>query len=134
MVKNNNMFKYSKAFSGFSVNDLQKAKEFYSQILGLDVADNPMGLIELQIEGCNNIIIYPKPDHVPATFTILNFPVDNIDEAVDKLTSNGVQFEQYGGNIQTDEKGICRSDRGPNIAWFKDPAGNILSIIEEKKF
>ena len=125
------MFKHSKAFSGFSVDDLQKAKEFYSETLGLTVVDNPMGLIELQIEDGTRIIVYPKPNHIPATFTILNFPVDNIDETVDKLTSLGVRFEQYDGNIRTDEKGICRSDRGPNIAWFKDPAGNILSVIEE---
>ncbi len=127
------MLKHSKAFSGFSVNDLQRAKEFYSKTLGLTVTDNPMGLIELQIEGSNNIIVYPKPDHTPATFTILNFPVDNIDKAVDELISLGVEFEQYGGNIQTDEKGICRSEQGPNIAWFKDPAGNILSVIEQKE-
>ncbi len=127
------MLKHSKAFSGFSVNDLQRAKEFYSKTLGLNVTDNPMGLIELQIEGSNNIIVYPKPDHTPATFTILNFPVDNIDKAVDELISLRVEFEQYGGNIQTDEKGICRSEQGPNIAWFKDPAGNILSVIEQKE-
>jgi predicted enzyme related to lactoylglutathione lyase len=126
------MFKHTKAFSGFSVDDLHKAKKFYSETLGLNVADNPMGLIELHIEGSNNIIVYPKPDHTPATFTILNFPVNNIDEAVDKLTALGVRFEQYGGNIPTDEKGICRSTDGPNIAWFKDPAGNILSVIEQK--
>ncbi len=127
------MLKHSKAFSGFSVNDLQQAKEFYSKTLGLNVTDNPMGLIELQIEGSNNIIVYPKADHTPATFTILNFPVDNIDKAVDELISLGVKFEQYGGDIQTDEKGICRSEQGPNIAWFKDPAGNILSVIEQKE-
>ena len=127
------MFKHTKAFSGFSVNDLQKAKKFYSETLGLTVVDNPMGLIELQIEGSNNIIIYPKPNHTPATFTILNFPVDNVDKAVDKLTSLGVQFEHYSGNIQTDEKGICRNPQGPAIAWFKDPAGNILSVIEGKQ-
>jgi catechol 2,3-dioxygenase-like lactoylglutathione lyase family enzyme len=125
------MFKHSKAFSGFSVDDLQKAKEFYSETLGLTVVDNPMGLNELHINDATRIIAYPKPNHVPATFTILNFPVDNIDETVDKLTSLGVQFEQYDGNIRTDEKGICRSDQGPSIAWFKDPAGNILSVIEE---
>ncbi len=126
------MFKHTKAFSGFSVDDVQKAKKFYSETLGLNVADNPMGLIELHIEGSNNIIVYPKPDHTPATFTILNFPVNNIDEAVDKLTALGVRFEQYGGNIPTDEKGICRSIMGPNIAWFKDPAGNTLSVIEQR--
>lgn len=126
------MFKHTKAFSGFSVDDLQKAKKFYGETLGLNVVDNPMGLIELHIEGSNNILVYPKPNHTPATFTILNFPVSNIDEAVDKLTSLGVQFEQYGGNIETDEKGICRNPQGPGIAWFKDPAGNILSVIEKK--
>ncbi len=127
------MFKHSKAFSGFSVNDLQKAKQFYAEILGLDVEDNPMGLIELKIEGGHNILVYPKPDHTPATFTILNFPVDDIDVAVDELTSKGVFFEQYTGEyIQTDEKGVCRNPGGPNIAWFKDPAGNILSIIQER--
>lgn len=127
------MFKHSKAFSGFSVDDLQKAKEFYSEILGLTVVDHPMGLIELHINDATRIIVYPKPDHIPATFTILNFPVDNIDETVDRLTSLGVRFEQYDGPIQTDEKGICRSDQGPTIAWFKDPAGNILSVIEEEE-
>lgn len=127
------MLKQSKAFSGFSVNDILKAKQFYSEILGLEVNDNPMGLIELNFEGGNHIIIYPKPNHVPATFTILNFPVTNIDEAVDELINKGIKFEQYEGPIKTDEKGICRSGgKGPNIAWFKDPAGNILSLIEEK--
>lgn len=127
------MLKLSKAFSGFSVNDIQKAKQFYSEILGLDVKDSPMGLIELQIEDGNHIIIYPKPNHVPATFTILNFPVKNIDEVVDELIKKGITFEQYDGPIKTNEKGICRSGgKGPNIAWFKDPAGNILSVLEEK--
>ena len=127
------MLKQSKAFSGFSVNDIQKAKHFYSEILGLDVKDNPMGLIELNIEGNNRIIIYPKPNHVPATFTILNFPVKNIDEAVDELIKKRITFEQYEEPIKTDKKGIYRSGgKGPNIAWFKDSAGNILSLIEEK--
>lgn len=126
------MFKNTKAFSGFSVNDLQKAKNFYSNVLGLNVKDNPMGLIELQIAGGNNIIIYPKSNHEPATFTILNFPVSDIDKAVDELIAKGIVFEQYEGEIKTDEKGICRDSRGPNIAWFKDPAGNILSVVEQK--
>lgn len=126
------MFKHTKAFSGFSVDDLQKAKVFYSEVIGLEVVDNPMGLLELRIEGGNNIIIYPKPYHTPATFTILNFPVDNIDEAADALIKKGVSFEQYGGEIKTDEKGVCRSNYGPDIAWFKDPAGNILSVLKEK--
>ena len=126
------MFKNSKAFSGFSVNDLQKAKEFYSEILGLEVEDNPMGIIELHIEGGSNIVIYPKPNHIPATFTVLNFPVENVEEAVDQLTEKGVVFEQYEGEIKTNEKGICRNPQGPSIAWFKDPAGNILSVLEQK--
>lgn len=126
------MFSHTKAFSGFSVNDLQKAKKFYSEVLGLEVTDNPMGLIELLIENSNSIIIYPKPNHTPATFTILNFPVNNIDLTVDELTQKGVSFEQYEGEIKTDKKGICRSEKGPYVAWFKDPAGNILSVLESK--
>lgn len=127
------MFKKSKAFSGFSVDNLQKAKEFYSKVLELKVKNGPMGILELHIEGGNMVIIYPKPNHEPATFTVLNFPVTHIDQAVDELARRSVQFEQYEGDIKTDEKGICRSDgRGPNIAWFKDPAGNILSVLEEE--
>lgn len=126
------MFKYSAVFSGFSVNDLEKAGEFYREILEFSVKNNPMGHIELEIPENNNIIIYPKPDHQPAVFTVLNIPVENIDKAVNHLVKKGVQFEQYEGEIATDEKGICRSDvKGPSIAWFKDPAGNILSILEE---
>lgn len=128
------MLKHSKAFSGFSVNDIPEAKNFYAAVLGLDVKDNPMGLIELHLEGGNHIIIYPKPDHVPATFTVLNFPVEDIDKAADELIGKGIRFEQYDEPIKTDEKGICRGGgKGPNIAWFKDPAGNILSLIEDKK-
>ena len=126
------MLKESKAFSGFSVDNLRKAKEFYSDILDLKVEDHPMGLLELHLNGGTNILIYPKPNHLPATFTVLNFPVKDIDKAVDDLRSRGVQFEQYEGEIKTDEKGICRSQgKGPNIAWFKDPAGNILSVLED---
>ncbi|HEX8332919.1 MAG TPA: VOC family protein [Segetibacter sp.] len=124
------MFKHTKAFSGFSVDDLQKAKTFYSETLGVNVTNNPMGIIELNFIGRNNVIVYPKTNHIPATYTILNFPVINIEEAVNTLTSKGVYFEQYSGGIQTDEKGICRNE-GHSIAWFKDPAGNILSVIEE---
>lgn len=128
------MLKHSKAFSGFSVNDIPEAKNFYAAVLGLDVKDNPMGLIELHLEGGNHIIIYPKPAHVPATFTVLNFPVEDIDKAADELIGKGILFEQYDEPIKTDEKGICRGGgKGPNIAWFKDPAGNILSLIEDKK-
>jgi catechol 2,3-dioxygenase-like lactoylglutathione lyase family enzyme len=123
------MFKNTKAFSGFSVDDLQKAKQFYGETLGLEVSEN-MGL-ELHIAGGNNIFVYPKPNHIPATFTILNFLVDNIEKAVEELTKKGVIFEKYEGDIKTDEKGIHRGE-GPTIAWFKDPAGNILSVLEQK--
>jgi predicted enzyme related to lactoylglutathione lyase len=124
------MLKDSKAFSGFSVDDIQKAKEFYGLTLGLEVSQ-AHGLLELHLAGGTTVLIYPKPNHAPATFTILNFPVDNIEEAVDKLTKTGVRFERYEGNLKTDEKGIFRGG-GPLIAWFKDPAGNILSVLEEK--
>lgn len=126
------MFKNSNAFSSFSVGNIEKAKEFYSETLGLEVSDNPMGILELYI-GDSNIIIYAKSDHVPANFTVLNFPVDDIDKAVDELTSRGIQFEHYDDEAYNmDEKGISRSaGPEPNIAWFKDPAGNILSVIEE---
>ena len=124
------MFKDTKAFSGFSVNDIPKAKEFYSKTLGLDVSEIN-GMLSLNIAGGNPIFIYPKPNHEPATYTMLNFPVDNVDKAVDELTKRGVHFEHYTGEIQTDEKGIARGNGGPTIAWFKDPAGNILSVLDE---
>ena len=125
------MFKNTKAFSSFSVNDLQKAKEFYGNTLGLEVSETPEGL-ELHIAGGNNVFVYPKPNHTPATFTILNFRVNNIDEAVDQLTRAGIRFEHYEGEMKTDSKGVFRGD-GPNIAWFKDPAGNFLSVLEDKR-
>jgi predicted enzyme related to lactoylglutathione lyase len=124
------MLQDSKAFSGFSVNDLGKAKEFYGQTLGLDVRDGPMGLLELHVAGGTPILVYPKSNHTPATFTILNFPVANVEQTVDELTRRGVRFEIYReGDVKTDEKGIMRGN-GPTIAWFTDPAGNILSVIE----
>jgi predicted enzyme related to lactoylglutathione lyase len=124
------MFKNTKIFSGFSVNDLQKAKAFYSQVLGMEITENKdMPLIELKIEGGSKVLIYAKPDHIPATFTVLNFPVDNVENAVDKLTGLGVHFEKYEGKLKTDEKGIFHGG-GPKIAWFKDPAGNILSVLQ----
>jgi catechol 2,3-dioxygenase-like lactoylglutathione lyase family enzyme len=127
------MFKNTKAFSGFSVDDLQKAKKFYGETLGLEVSEMAMGVLDLHIAGGSHILVYPKPNHTPATFTILNFPVDNIDAAVDQLTKLGIRFEQYDlPEIKTDAKGIARGNGGPNIAWFKDPAGNILSVLEEK--
>jgi len=124
------MFKDTKAFSGFSVDDLAAAKAFYADTLGLEVEEVPAGLT-LKIAGGNGTLIYPKDNHVPATFTILNFPVDDIDQAVDELTRRGVVFEQY--ETLTDERGIARgisTGQGPDIAWFKDPAGNILSVLQ----
>jgi catechol 2,3-dioxygenase-like lactoylglutathione lyase family enzyme len=124
------MLKNSKAFSGFSTDDVPKAKQFYAGILGLDVSEEH-GLLTLRLVGGNNVIIYPKPNHVPATFTVLNFPVKDVDLAVDELKKRGVRFEQYDSpNPKTDEKGIMRGN-GPTIAWFKDPAGNILSVIDQ---
>jgi catechol 2,3-dioxygenase-like lactoylglutathione lyase family enzyme len=121
------MFRDTKAFSGFSVDDIPKAKAFYGETLGLNVTEEN-GMLSLHIAGGNSIIIYPKPNHTPATFTILNFPVENIDQAVDELTRRGVRFERYDG-FNMDAKGIARGN-GPNIAWFTDPAGNILSVLE----
>ena len=124
------MLKNSKAFSSFSADDLTRAKEFYQSTLGLNVQEGEMGILELHIEGSVPVMIYPKADHQPATFTVLNFPVENVEAVVDELTAKGVQFEHYDMEyIMTDEKGISRGE-GPVIAWFKDPAGNILSIIE----
>ena len=128
-AKSEPMFKDTRAFSGFSVNDLQRAKEFYGQTLGLDVSE-ANGLLQLHLAGGTTILVYPKDNHTPATFTILNFPVGNIEQAVDELAGKGVRFESYNdGDLVTDEKGISRGG-GPNIAWFRDPAGNILSVIE----
>jgi catechol 2,3-dioxygenase-like lactoylglutathione lyase family enzyme len=124
------MFKDTKAFSGFSVDDLDRAKEFYGGTLGLSVSENPAGL-ELQLGGGGTVFVYPKGEqHTVASFTILNFPVDDIEHAVDDLTAAGVEFERYDG-MQQDERGIARDGGGPNIAWFKDPAGNILSVLEQ---
>jgi catechol 2,3-dioxygenase-like lactoylglutathione lyase family enzyme len=126
------MFTNGKPFSSFSVNDLRKAKEFYHRTLGLEVSEKPEGL-ELHVPGQAKIFMYPKPNHTPATFTVLNFPVANIEETVDKLVRKGVRFEHYDEpNLKTNEKGIARCQGAPSIAWFKDPAGNILSVLEEK--
>jgi predicted enzyme related to lactoylglutathione lyase len=125
----------NKAFSGFSVNDLTKAKEFYGETLGLNIYNDKRmpDLLNLEINKGNIILIYPKPNHVPATFTILNFPVKNVEQTVDELTERGVKFIVYNyEEFKTNEKGILKSDgNGPTIAWFNDPAGNILSIIEQ---
>ena len=123
------MLKESKAFSTFSVDDVPQAKRFYGETLGLEVTDEMDGL-GLHLAGGGNVFVYPKPDHEPAVFTILNFPVDDIEQAVDRLTAAGVTFERYEG-FEQDEKGIARGDEGPTIAWFTDPAGNILSVLEQ---
>lgn len=123
---------FTGTFSSFSVDDIETAREFYEK-LGVSVSDGGMGTLVLELDG-NPVFIYPKDDHEPATFTVLNFQVDDIDKAVDELTSLGVSFESYEGEMQTDEKGIARGKEkghGPNIAWFKDPAGNFLSVIED---
>lgn len=127
------MLRNSKAYSGFAVDDIPKAKAFYGTTLGLEVTDaEEHGLLTLRLGSGAAVLIYPKPNHAPATFTILNFPVDDIEQAVDGLTKRGVRFERYEGKLKTDEKGIFRGG-GPLIAWFKDPAGNILSVLEEKE-
>lgn len=130
------MFKPKAAFSGFSVDDLTKAKEFYTGSLGLKLNSEEMGL-DLSLPGGGKLFIYPKDDHKPATYTMLNFVVDKIDQAVENLKDRGVKFEQYdlGGGAKTDEKGIMRglaAGQGPDIAWFKDPAGNIISVLQDK--
>ncbi len=116
----------SKAFSGFSVDDIPRAKEFYGTTLGLEVSEDN-GMLTLHLAGDNTVLVYPKRDHQAATFTVLNFPVDDVEAAVDALTERGVRFEHYDGAPQ-DEKGIMRGS-GPDIAWFRDPAGNILSVL-----
>ena len=123
------MLKDSHAFSGFSTNDIAAAKRFYGETLGLDVSDDDMGLLNLRFAGGGRVIIYPKPNHEPATFTVLNFPVGDVEAEVDRLTAAGVSFERYPGMNQ-DERGIARDPNGPAIAWFKDPAGNILAVLE----
>ena len=125
------MFADTKAYSGFAVDDLQKAREFYGETLGLrtEVLDEEAGLMVLHLAGDRDTLVYVKPDFTPATYTILNFQVDDVDTAVDELTSRGVRFERYDGFDQ-DEKGIARG-QGPDIAWFTDPAGNILSVLKE---
>lgn len=120
------MFEHTRAFSGFSVDDIPKAKQFYGETLGLRVSEQN-GMLRLHIAGGNDPVVYPKKGHTPATFTILNFPVDDIDAAVDELAARGVQFQRYEG---VDEKGIMRQ-YPPPIAWFTDPAGNILAVLQQ---
>jgi len=123
------MFANTKAFSGFAVDDVQKAQEFYGGTLGLKTSEEH-GLLTLHLAGDRPTLVYPKPNHVPADYTILNFPVEDIDKAVDELTARGVRFERYDG-FEQDEKGIQRNE-GPYIAWFKDPAGNVLSVLQDR--
>jgi len=125
------MFANTKAYSGFAVDDLRRAQEFYGETLGLktSVLDDEHGLMSLDLAGDRSTLVYLKSDYTPATYTILNFPVDDIDQAVDELAGRGVEFERYDG-FEQDDRGIARGP-GPQIAWFKDPAGNILSVIEE---
>jgi catechol 2,3-dioxygenase-like lactoylglutathione lyase family enzyme len=122
------MLANSKAFSGFAVDDLDRAREFYEGTLGLDVSDDG-SLLTLNLAGDRPTLVYSKPDFAPAPYTILNFPVEDIDTAVDELSARGVTFERYDGFGQ-DERGISRLDEGPPIAWFTDPAGNILAVLQ----
>jgi len=121
------MLRDSHAFSGFSSNDIPKAKQFYGQTLGLEVTEEN-DMLMLHLQGGGRVLIYPKENHEPASFTVVNFPVADVDSAVDQLTKAGVTFERYEGSNQ-DERGIMR-DQGPPIAWFKDPAGNVLAVLE----
>lgn len=122
------MFEESKAFSGFAVKDLAAAKDFYDRQLGVKTLERN-GLLELHLAGATVVLVYPKDDHVPATFTILNFPVDDIEKAVDDLVARGIVMQRYDG-FAADDKGIVRDGDGPPIAWFTDPSGNILSVLE----
>lgn len=127
------MFNPTGSFSGFSVDDLVRARDFYTSKLGLEVESDTMGLL-FRLPGGGRVFVYDKPNHLPASFTILNFAVDDIDEAVDALTDQGIHFERYPGGPPQDAKGILRgreANMGPDIAWFKDPAGNILSLLQD---
>ena len=125
------MFKDSNAFSGFAVKDLAAAKSFYGDTLGLDARDGPMGMLELHLSNGAVVLVYPKEDHEPANYTMLNLQVKDVDAAVDQLTKAGVRMEHYGPDFGQDEKGIARDERGPTIAWFKDPSGNIIAVLDE---
>jgi predicted enzyme related to lactoylglutathione lyase len=125
------MFTPLTAFSGFSVNDLEAARQFYEDVLGLGVRLSDMGMLDIELPGGAHVMAYPKETHEPATFTILNFAVADVDEAVDELIARGVQTKIYdNANFPTDSKGIMR-DNGPAIAWFRDPAGNVLAVLQQ---
>lgn len=129
------MFKTTRAFSSFAVKDLEAARKFYAQTLGVEATDVPgmKGLLQLNLAGGAKVLVYPKPDHSPANFTVLNFEVENVEKAVSALAERGVRFEIYrDGPVKTDAKGISVGE-GPRIAWFRDPSGNILSVLEEKR-
>jgi catechol 2,3-dioxygenase-like lactoylglutathione lyase family enzyme len=124
------MINVKRAFSSFSVNDIQKAKKFYGKTLGLDLTNGPEGTLVVPLSGDTRALMCPKPNHEPAMFTVLNFPVESVEKTVEELSRRGVQFEVYNEpNLKTDARGISRGN-GPTIAWFKDPAGNILSVVE----
>ena len=126
------IFTHTRAFSGFSVDDVEKARNFYGEVLGLKTSEGVEGTMTIHIEGGSEILVYPKKNHQPASFTILNFPVTDVEATVDQLIARGVQFEHYDGELKTDPKGIFHG--GPVLmAWFKDPAGNIVGVIEEEK-
>jgi catechol 2,3-dioxygenase-like lactoylglutathione lyase family enzyme len=126
--RSESVFTHTKAFSGFAVDDVQKAREFYGETLGIETSEEN-GLLTLQIADDRPTLVYPKPDHTPADYTILNFPVKDIEAAVDGLSARGVHFERYEG-FEQDERGIFRGG-GPLIAWFKDPAGNVLAVLQD---
>jgi catechol-2,3-dioxygenase len=127
------MIKINRVFTSYSVKDLGEAKKFYQQTLGLNVSENPMGILELNVNNGNQVWLYPKPDHQPATYTVLNFIVDDLDETVAKLNESGIKLEQYHTQyIQTDERGVFSDEQGPRIGWFKDPSGNIVSVIDRR--
>lgn len=128
------LLKDSRAFSSFAVPDIDAAKSFYGETLGLDIATESMGVLTLHLAGGNSVMLYPKSDHQPATYTVLNFPVADVEQTVDALSARGVRFEHYDmPRLKTDAKGICRGSGGPVIAWFKDPGGNILSVLEARE-
>jgi catechol 2,3-dioxygenase-like lactoylglutathione lyase family enzyme len=131
-MKNTSLLTETRAFASFSVDNVEKARAFYRDKLGLEVSDRPEGL-EIDVGGGNRVFVYPKPNHEPATFTVLNFPVSDVEVAVDQLKASGVELESYDlPDFKTDAKGIARDGGGPAIAWFKDPAGNILSVLQER--
>jgi predicted enzyme related to lactoylglutathione lyase len=134
-MKESSMLRNSKAFSSFAVRDLDAARKFYAQTLGIAVSDvaGMKGVMQLNLAGGVNVFVYPKPDHAPAPFTVLNFPVEDVERAVDALVERGVRFEIYkDGPVKTNAKGIASGGGGPRMAWFRDPSGNILSVLDER--